>query len=600
MFIVEYFDYYCGRLDIFAKLKTPLMAVQYPLTRTPWFLLFRCLITILLVLILRPLASAQMGELKTEAAALEKAVGPAQSGSKTFEQKITFTEPAVIRYSYDETDSKGNRTQYAYEFNLADIDLYAVREQTQKDLISVTLTARNKQKLIKAYKNEVVQPYDAQTAIISKDIDNARAIAAIIKKAIPLAEKVMASRLKLTGYDAMATWLVANVKDVNLGEKSISQSLARGEQPGTFTFSRVEKDSKSSSEEVFAFNLADVNANAVTYKITGNQFAISVETLQKAKYFGVRKNGEVKPFVTELVINTNNADEARDLKHVLSSAVPLALEKVKASMPAVSNEKDGIAKLTALTTEITNGDKQILQTLEGGCLCTFTQVEKDPKASRKSALKFNWMDVNALASKIEVSGDKLYIDLHYSEDKKLVMNTADEKFEGYENNVRIYMPDIESSRRAKAVIDKVAEKCKSSYKEPFGNDAATTTAYFRSNIKELSVDETTVKQSLEPVENDNNKFKYTVIEVTPKGSAAEQIYEFNLSDLNPTSIAVDVKGKWLYVVVDTELKGKIIKYYKDGKIQPYASSLQFAVNDVDIARNIVSALGKAVKAVKPK
>ena len=74
----------------------------------------------------------------------------------------------------------------------------------------------------------MVQPYDAQTAIISKDIDNARAIAAIIKKAIPLAEKVMASRLKLTGYDAMATWLVANVKDVNLGEKSISQSLARG------------------------------------------------------------------------------------------------------------------------------------------------------------------------------------------------------------------------------------------------------------------------------------------------------------------------------------------------------------------------------------
>lgn len=576
------------------------MSVKYPLLRTLWFATSRWFIAIVPVLFLQPLASAQTGELKTEAAALEKAVGAAQSGSKTYEQKITFTEPAIIRYSYDETDSKGNRTQYAYEFNLADIDPYAVREQTQKDLISVTLTARNKQKLIKTYKNEVIQPYDAQTAIISKDIDNARAIAAIIKKAIPLAEKVMALRLKLSGYDAMATWLVANVKDVSLGEKSISQSLAKGEQPGTFTFTRVEKDSKSSSEEVFAFNLADVNANAVVYKITGNQFAISVETLQKAKYFGVRKNGEVKPFVAELVINTNNADEARDLKHVLSSAVPLAAEKVKAGMPAVSNEKDGIAKLTALTTDITNGDKQILQTMEGGCLCTFTQVEKDPKASSKSALKFNWMDVNALASKIEVSGDKLYIDLHYSEDKKLVMNTADDKFKGYENNVRIYMPDIESARRAKSVVDKVVDKCKSSYKEPFGNDAATTTAYFRTNVKELSVDETTVKQSLEPVENDNNKFKYTVMEVTPKGSAAEQVYEFNLSDLNPTSIAVDVKGKWLYVVVDTEFKGKIIKYYKDGKIQPYASSLQFAVNDVDVARNIVSALGKAVKAAKPK
>ena len=118
------------------------MSVIYPLSRTPWFSPLRWLLAIVLVLFLRPFACAQMGELKTEAAALEKAVGPAQSGSKSFEQKITFTEPAVIRYSYDETDSKGNRTQYAYEFNLADIDPYAVREQTQKDLISVALATR--------------------------------------------------------------------------------------------------------------------------------------------------------------------------------------------------------------------------------------------------------------------------------------------------------------------------------------------------------------------------------------------------------------------------------------------------------------------------
>ena len=114
------------------------------------------------------------------------------------------------------------------------------------------------------------------------------------------------------------------------------------------------------------------------------------------------------------------------------------------------------------------------------------------------------------------------------------------------------------------------------------------------------MDEMTLKQSIEPVEGDNNKFKYTVIEVNPKGSGAEQVYEFNLSDINPSSISVDVKGKWLYVVLETDFKGKIIKYYKDGKIQPYASALQFAVNDVDVARNLVSALSKAVKAVKAK
>jgi hypothetical protein len=210
------------------------------------------------------------------------------------------------------------------------------------------------------------------------------------------------------------------------------------------------------------------------------------------------------------------------------------------------------------------------------------------------------MDVNPLASKVEVSGDRMFIDLHYTDDKKFVMNTSDDKFKGYDNNVKLFMPDIEGARKAKAVVDKLVEKCKSSYKEPFGADAASAISYVRDNIKDQVIDEATMKQTVEPVENDNNKFKYTMVEVNPKGSGAEQVYEFNLSDINPTSVAVDVKGKWLYVVMETDYKGKIIKAYKDGKIQPYTSSIQFAVNDVDVARNVVSALTKAVKAVKAK
>lgn len=560
----------------------------------------RILAILLPAILLTSWAVAQTSELKTQVSALEQSVGSVQSGSRNYDQKISFTEPAMVRYSYDETDQKGNRVNRAFEFNLADLDPYAVREQTQKDLISVSLVARNKQKLIKAYKNEEVQPYDAEIAIIAKDIENARAIAEIIKKAIPLAEKGMASRLKLSGYDPMVTWLTANVKEVSFGEKSVKQSLAKGEQPGTLILKRVEADSKGSTEEVYSFNLADVNANSIGYRITGNQFAITLEALQKQKYFGVGKNGEVKPFVSDIMIHTNNPDEARDLKTVLSAVVPLAAEKVKASMPPVSTEKDAIQKVAALTTDLTWGDKQTLQKFDGDCLTEFTQVEKDTKASSESVFKFNWMDVNPLASKIEVSGEKLYIDMHFNEDKKLVMHTAEQKFKGFENSIRLYTADIEVARKLKFLMDKVVEKCRTSYKEPFGNDIASATTYVRNSVKELSLDETTLKQTLEPVEGDPNKFKFTVVEVTPKGSGAEQVYEFNLADINPTSVAVDVRGKWMYVVAETDSKGKIIKYYKDGKIQPYTSSLQFAVNDVDMARNLVSAISRSVKAVKAK
>lgn len=548
-----------------------------------------------------PVASqAQDNELKTFGGELGTKVVAVQSGSKSYEQKASFQEPALVRYSYDEIDQKGNRTNYVYEFNLADIDPYAVREQTQKDLISVVIAARNKQKLIKVYKNDVVQSYDDETTLIAKDIENAREIANLIKKAIPPAEKVMASRLKVSGYDALVNWLVSNVKDVSLGDKSVKQSMKQGEHPGTLVFTRVETDSKSSTEDTYTFNLADVNANTLAYKITGNQFAINFEALQKTKYFGVRKNGQPRPYVNELLISTNGPDEARDLKYVLSTVLPLAAEKVKGSMPAVSSDKDGLQKLAKLTADVTYGEQQVEQSMEEACLTSFTQVEKNPKGSSKSVFKFNWMDVNPLASAIEVSGEKLSVDLKFTDDKNLVMNTTDDKFKGYENRVTLYMPDIESARKAKFVIDKVIEKCKASYKEPFGSDAASAISYFRENIREITLDGSTLKQTVEPVEGESTKFKFTVVEVGSKGSGPEQVYEFNLSDINPSNIAMEAKGKWLYVVMETNFKAKIIKYYKDGKIQPYTTGLEFAVNDVDLARNIVSALKKAVTATKGK
>jgi hypothetical protein len=143
------------------------------------------------------------------------------------------------------------------------------------------------------------------------------------------------------------------------------------------------------------------------------------------------------------------------------------------------------------------------------------------------------------------------------------------------------------------------EKCKAVYKEPFGEDANSTTAWILANIREVTLDELTVFQKLERVEEGNvNKLKFTHRDINAKGSGGEEIFEFNLSDINPLSVEVEVKGKWLNVVMETEFKGKIIKAYKDGKIQPYTNRIEFAINDVDASRNVVSALKKAIKSQK--
>ncbi|HEY0654900.1 MAG TPA: hypothetical protein VGD65_17300 [Chryseosolibacter sp.] len=544
---------------------------------------------------------SQSPELTAMNAALQKAIGPVQAASKSYEPKYALIQPAVIQYSYDEIDSKGNRTNYVYEVNVSDLDPYAVRELTQKDLITVVLAVKNKQKLVKVLKNNEVLPYDDQALIIAKDIENARQISEAIKKAIPSAEKVMANRLKLSGYDAMVNWITTNVKDVTIGTKSFKQTVTKGDKVGVVKFTLVEADAKTSVEEIYTFNLSDINPNRINYKISGNRFGVEFETLQDAKFIAVTRNGETKPFINDLVINTNNVDEARDLKNVLALAAPLAIEKVKADIPAPASEKDALAKLGALTTSITIGQKEIAQSLETSCLCQLTQVEKDAKTSTKNVFKFNWIDVNAIGSKIDVSGDRMFIEVNTNENKKLIMQTENEKFKAYENSIRIYMPSVENARRGKVAIDKAVEKCKAVYKEPFGNDAAGIFSWITKNIKDVSIDETTFKQKFEAVDAGKvNKVKYTRTEVNTKGSGAEEVYEFNLSDISPLTVEVEVRGKWLYVSMETDFKGKIIKYYKDGKIMPYTAKIDFVINDVDTSRNMVSAFQKLVKTQKAK
>ena len=552
-------------------------------------------------LILSVEAFGQTGELSASVTKLQQLVVPVQTASKSYEPSVSFHEPAVIHYSYDETDQKGNKVRYAYEFNLSDIDPYAVREQTQKDIISVVLAVRNKQKLVKVYKDEEVQPYDDQVSILSKDIENARAISEAVKKAIGPAEKIMAERLKLSGYDATLAWLTGNIGNVELGTTTYKQSLAKSDRIGSMQLTQTEANGKTAAEDVYTFNLADINVNSINYKITGNKFAIRFETVQNAKYIAARRNGEVRPYVDDLTIVTNNVDEARDLKTVLALAAGLAEEKVKADMPAIASEKDALQQLKSLTREITTGSKQIGQEFEAQCSCSLTQVEKDAKSSKKYFYKFNWIDVNPAANKINVTGDRLFITVAMNDGKKLIMLSVDDKFSGYENDLKLYMPDIETARRARFALDKAVEKCKSSYKEPFGGDAASLTSWIIGNVNDVILDDVTVKQTLETAEaGQHNKLKYTQRELNSKGSGAEEVYELNLSDINPLSIELEVKGKWLYVVMETDFKGKIIKYYKDGKIQPYASRLAFAINDVDASRSMVSALKKAVNALKPK
>lgn len=543
---------------------------------------------------------SQTAELTETIQKLQDLLGKVQTSSKTYEQEVKSLEYASIRYSFDEIDQKGAKISYAYEFNLSDIDPYAVRQETQKDVILVTLAVRNKQKLVKVYKNNEVQSFDDQVQMHARDIDNAREIVDLIKKTIPAAEKITADKLKLSNYDEMVSWLESNIKSVTIGAKTYTQSITKTDCVGSLKLMQVESDGKTSHEEQFIFNLSDVNLNSVNFKVTGTRFSLNFETVQKLKIISATRDAQVRPYVNEISINTNNVDEARDIKTVLAMVVPVAQEKIKADFPAVSNDQEAVQQLSSLVKDVRIGDKTQSQSIEPQCLASFTQVNPTGSASEKNLYTFNWIDIDPNGHRIQVTGDKMFMEISSKDKKPVITHFKNDKFDGYENEIKISADNYETGRRLKYAIDKTIEKCKTSYKEPFSDNSGDIVSWLQKTIGEVTVDEASIKQVFEPVTPDNlNKVKFTVISV--KGStSSEEVFEFNFSDINPVSVDVQVKGKWLYVKFETNFKGKIIKAYKDGKIQPYASSIEIAVKDIETARGVMSGLKKCIEAFKAK
>lgn len=544
---------------------------------------------------------SQNADWNTTLKELQGAVSTVASGSKTIEQKMESPSTAVVKYLYDEIDSKGVKTQYACEFNLSDVDPYAIRQETQKDLIFVVLTIKNKQKLAKYYKNNEPTNYDETVRIHAKDVDNARVLTDILKKGITPAEKYMAGKFKFTDYNSMVTWLTGNIKNVTLGTKSVTQSIAKGDYAGSVKFHVVNSDGKTSTDEVYTFNLADLNPNTISYKISGNSFALNVEASQNLKSISYTKGGQIKPFVDDIQIATNNVDEARDIKTVLSLAIPKAIDLVKNDMPKINSEKDALTTLTGTVKEVKAGNKAMTQTIEAKCITTVTRTEQSESTTVKNSYTFSWMDINPNMLKIEVTSDKMYIDLTALDKNKLITNFKNDKLDGYEQEMRIFAENIEVARRMKFSIEKTIEKCKAVYKEPFATNSATTMVnWVKTKVGEVVVEGVSVKQTFEPVEaSDPNKIKLTSIEVK-SNTSVEEVYEFNLSDISSASVDFDVKGKWIYVGMESNFKNKIIKYYKNGKIQPYVNRIDVAVTDIETARGIISALKKSADVLKAK
>jgi len=118
-------------------------------------------------------------------------VGDLKNEGKEVKQKIELTDndPCKISLTVSTADDKGKTTDEIYEFSLSDMNKQLVDYKVDGRNIEVSLSCKNKEKLVKVYKNGVQQAWGTSVAFYTDDVETAKNISEAFRSAITQCEK---------------------------------------------------------------------------------------------------------------------------------------------------------------------------------------------------------------------------------------------------------------------------------------------------------------------------------------------------------------------------------------------------------------------------
>jgi hypothetical protein len=121
---------------------------------------------------------------------VQNKTGETTASGKTIKQKVEQANdnPCKITVTVTTTDDKGKTTEEIYEFTLLDINKQVIEYKPVGPNVVVTLSCKNKQKLIKFYKDGDQQSFTSDVELLYTDIDVARNISDAVRMAAGLCE----------------------------------------------------------------------------------------------------------------------------------------------------------------------------------------------------------------------------------------------------------------------------------------------------------------------------------------------------------------------------------------------------------------------------
>ena len=229
---------------------------------------------------------------------------------------------------------------------------------------------------------------------------------------------------------------------------------------------------------------------------------------------------------------------------------------------------------------------------------SFVSVTVDEKG-KTSGERFEFyvsdIDKNTIIRK--TSGKKLFISLSINNNQKFIKHFKEDKLNGYTNNLEILLSSADAAQELINLFKTAIPLVNTSEKGWNSNTDALN--WLKNNISKVNSGPFTFEQSFSFGEPKDYLIKFTTKKTDQKNVSTEEMYEFSILDINPKNLAVKISGTQLSVSVETKGNERYIKYSKNNEQQSFVNNFEIVAEDIDQARNIISAFSSAIEKSKP-
>jgi hypothetical protein len=538
-------------------------------------------------------------ELTNQLKAVSAALKTVPTADRTYAQTMMADgqRPYLLAFKTTQTDKKGVSKDLAYELNLSDIDANGIIYEPKKDVIQVTLKTNRGVDFIREKEADQTTGYTDRILLYAENVDNARALAEALRKAVPMATKLTDGRLQIgTGPDALANWLKTNVVTATSGPETYQQSASpvAGGNPLKMRMVQQKTGAKSSPEDVYELNLGDLDEKTVELTVKGQWLLLEASTRNRNSYIRAWRDGKPQSNGKAVSFYFADLEKARDGRAVLQKLLPAAAQKQRDMAPAYGSSVSALKTVSAAVRDVGAAEGRLGQKLTADCGAVLT-LDISGKTAARDEYRFNWADLNEKSVKISASGKGFFtLSVGSANRTKYVEHRRNDQLQNYTDEIEILAEDIETLRYLPTLLEKAIVECRAARKVVVPAGALPAKVAYIAQRVPASVPEgkNTLSQTLDV--SGGCALKLTQSRNDGKKST-ELIYELNLVEIDPGQVQIEVSGAELSVVLATRNKQKIIKTYKNGTPDNYVPTVSIRVGSIEAAMQMQEALRQATE-----